>query len=123
MQVSSSYSQWLTQYSSSCPLILTLINQCLSCGSSLAEQSSDAAGQSDHTDLVPPEVGIVDKQAMVEDWLNPESEAARDAGADGEFAPQVQQYKPDCACPPPPGPPQQKISKVSHLHIYIYICI
>jgi len=85
--------------------------QCLSCGSSLAEQSSDAAGQSDHTDLVPPEVGIVDKQAMVEDWLNPESEAARDAGADGEFAPQVQQYKPDCACPPPPGPPQQKISK------------
>ena len=99
------------------------INQCLSCGSSLAEQSSDAAGQSDHTDLVPPEVGIVDKQAMVEDWLNPESEAARDAGADGEFAPQVQQYKPDCACPPPPGPPQQKISKVSHIHIYIYICI
>lgn len=77
--------------------------QCLSCGSSLA-------GQSDHTDLVPPEVGIVDKQAMVEDWLNPESE--------GEFAPQVQHYKPgqaggsNCDCPPPPGiSPQQKISK------------
>ena len=81
--------------------------QCLSCGSSLA-------GQSDHTDLVPPEVGIVDKQAMVEDWLNPESE--------GEFAPQVQHYKPgqaggsNCDCPPPPGiSPQQKISKVSQI--------
>ena len=97
----------------------TIIFQCLNCGSSLAEQNSEAAGPSDPTDLVPPEVGIVDKQAMVEDWLNPEPEVG------GEFAPQVQHYlagqagPPDCACRPPSGPSaQQKISKVGK-----YFCL
>ena len=99
---------------------LSTLLQCLSCGSSLAEQNSEAAGQSEHCDL-PPEVGVVDKQALVEDWLNPESE--------GEFAPQVQHYKPgqagpsDCACHQPGLPAQHKISKVRKIDIFLLILI
>merc|ERR1719471_2681905 len=75
--------------------------QCLNCGSSMAENSENA-GNSDNNDFVMPEpVGIdslssVDKQAMVEDWLNPEQ------NTDNNIAPQVQQQKQaasDCPCP------------------------
>jgi len=87
--------------------------QCLNCGSSMAENSENA-GNSDNNDFVMPEpVGIdslssVDKQAMVEDWLNPEQ------NTDNNIAPQVQQQKQaasDCPCPGTSA--QNKISKTA----------
>lgn len=68
--------------------------QCLNCGSSLAG-TSENTGNSDNSDLVPPEVGIdslssVDKQALVEDWLNPELTGGDAPHVGPCAAPQVQ---------------------------------
>jgi len=87
--------------------------QCLNCGTSLGDQQSDNADNKESGELPPPQIGIeslsdVDKQAMVEDWLNP------DIAAPLPLAPQVQHYKdvPDSADCPCPGPSAQlKISK------------
>jgi len=110
--------------------------QCLNCGSSLAE-TSENAGVNDSIDFVAPEVGIealssVDKQAMVEDWLNPDqAEASLGGGRGGQgetTAPSVQHKHAavgnpaapasgdlatsSCDCPgPSSGGAQQKISK------------
>lgn len=104
--------------------------QCLNCGSSMAENSENA-GTSDNNDLVPPEVGIdslssVDKQAMVEDWLNPELAAAAGAGgaagSSAELAPQVQQKHSDSVthqCPCPGTSAQQKNFKTVDCEQYL----
>jgi len=101
--------------------------QCLNCGSSLAE-TSENAGANDSIDFVAPEVGIdslssVDKQAMVEDWLNPEATEVGGGGrGSGDTAPTVQhkhaagqaapgEMPSPCDCPGPSGGAQQKISK------------
>ena len=101
-------------------------------------ENSENAGNSDNNDFVMPEVnhydtnaddcflnnislqpvGIdslssVDKQAMVEDWLNPEQ------NTDNNIAPQVQQQKQaasDCPCPGTSA--QNKISKVGCVQKY-----
>lgn len=95
--------------------------QCLNCGSSMAE-TSDNNGPGDSHDIGPPEVGLssVDKQAMVEDWLNPE-QGETVAPGDGEtremMAPQVQ-HRPGLPetehnYPKPGTSAQQKISKTA----------
>jgi len=53
------------------------LHQCQTCGSSLTDQASDTPATSDQTDNTSDQVGFpvmegVDKQAMVEDWLNPD---------------------------------------------------
>jgi len=95
--------------------------QCLNCGSSMAE-TSDNTGPGDASDIGPPEVGLssVDKQAMVEDWLNPEPGEVPGPGP-GEtremIAPQVQ-HKPGLPetehnYPKPGTSAQQKFSKTA----------
>jgi len=87
--------------------------QCLNCGSSLTDQPTDsnpdAHNPVDFANIQPVVVGFdalsgVDKQAMVEDWLNPETgEASGGAAPYLPVAPQVQHYKDipdiaDCHC-------------------------
>ena len=59
----------------------------------------------------------VDKQAMVEDWLNPELAAAAAGGSgSADLAPQVQQKHSDSGhqCPCPGTSAQQKNFKVKY---------
>ena len=89
--------------------------QCLNCGSSLTDPPNDTGNNP--PDFPAAQVGFealsgVDKQAMVEDWLNPET------GEQDPYlplAPLVQQYKDspimaDCQCPGDSA--QLKFSKV-----------
>lgn len=87
--------------------------QCLNCGSSLPDHPGDNNSSSSNNpplELLPPQSGFdalsgggIDKQAMVEDWLNPE-DAPGPAAAPPPHAPQVQHTKDnpadtaDCQC-------------------------
>jgi len=55
------------------------LHQCQNCGSSLTDQASDTPATSEQTDnhqVGFPNIAGVDKQAMVEDWLNPDTQGA-----------------------------------------------
>ena len=95
--------------------------QCLNCGSSLNDQPSDNVPDNrNNIDFAAAQVGFealsgVDKQAMVEDWLNPETGEAVPHAPYLPVAPQVQHYKDipdmaDCHCPGDSA--QLKFSKV-----------
>lgn len=47
--------------------------QCHNCGSSLTDQASDSAGRVEEEPTIPDMDMGVDKQAMVQDWLNPDN--------------------------------------------------
>ena len=63
----------------------------------------------------------VDKQAMVEDWLNPDNGGVAGGSkqdTDNNIAPQVQHKQPTGNCPCPGTSAQQKISKVKKIFYY-----
>jgi len=67
------------------------LQQCQNCGNSLTDQASDSA----NTDQVSfPNMEGVDKQAMVEDWLNPEQGYPGESGYKANRAPSG--YKTTC---------------------------
>ena len=118
-----------TNFSCVSPFNIALNLQCLNCGSSLTDQPTDsnpdAHNPVDFANIQPVVVGFdalsgVDKQAMVEDWLNPETgEASGGAAPYLPVAPQVQHYKDipdiaDCHCHGDSA--QLKFSKVNFVH-------